>query len=129
MTLMVRRVGGSDSQLKRVDFGTPSCLEMEPRLQPLARITRKAFLGSVGCIGFKFYFQNSTRGGTLAGDGGGGFMIADCGLGAGKGVDYGWLGYADRWTLTLKRPALTPQTKSASPPRSGFAQIVLRPGR
>src|SRR6059058_4365271 len=77
MTLIERWMAGSDSQLKRVDFGTPSCLEMEPRLQPLARMTTKAFLGSVVCIGFKFYFQNSTRGRTLAGGRGGRFRILD----------------------------------------------------
>jgi len=70
-------MAGSDSQLKRVDFGTPSYLEMEPRLQPLARMTRKAFLGSVGCIGFEFYSEDSSRGRTLAGEGSGEFTILD----------------------------------------------------
>ena len=40
---MERRVKASDSQSKRVDLGTPSFLEMEPRLQPLARNVMKAF--------------------------------------------------------------------------------------
>ena len=40
---MARRVEESDSQLKSVDLGTPSFLEMEPRLQPLARKVMKAF--------------------------------------------------------------------------------------
>ena len=44
MTSMVRRVSRSDSQLKRVDLGTPRCLEIERRLQPLARKWRKAVL-------------------------------------------------------------------------------------
>src|ERR1044071_2861985 len=46
MMSMLRRVVLSDSQLKRVDLGTPSLLEIEPRLQPLARKVMNAFLRS-----------------------------------------------------------------------------------
>src|SRR5690349_7201148 len=75
MTLMLWRTTESDSQLKRVDFGMLSCREMDRRLQPLARMAMKAFLGSVDCIGFKFYWERSRRGRTLAGQGRGRFTI------------------------------------------------------
>src|SRR3954468_24432510 len=43
---MARFVAVSASQLKRVDLGTPSLLEMERKLQPLARKTIKRSLVS-----------------------------------------------------------------------------------
>src|SRR4051794_30181465 len=44
---MARPVATSDSQLNRVDFGTWSFLEMERRLQPLARRAINRFLASL----------------------------------------------------------------------------------
>ena len=46
MTSIARWVSRFDSQLKRVDLGTPSFWEMERKLQPLARKVMKEFLRS-----------------------------------------------------------------------------------